>query len=798
MSFLSGVEHVQHYGDDGLDDFGKPKHRASATLMGRPRLHRSDRQLLSMSELPAAHPQSGRRLTLPSAQPPMRPAFQQTFQPMFQPVDHSHSFSAAMFAPDLRMQQPGPGYSLPSQLTYRPEPSTGTSATAIREPVHRQGELQPMLQQGTPALRPGRVYICLVSSLALTVHLASYAYPVVEGPATPPVARRSSDVDCLSPSEGLSLRKQSRSHNLSQPTASSMSSSQQSPADLSLELTRAPPTVNGIQLISPRQALPDNLLFQSIFPYPVFNAVQSKCFESVYGSNDNLVVSAPTGSGKTAIFELAICKIVADRGPENIKIVYQAPTKALCSERARDWQKKFSALKLQCAELTGDTSQAEMRRVGSASIIVTTPEKWDSITRKWHDHRKLLQLVALFLIDEVHILKDIRGATLEAVVSRMKSIGADVRFMALSATIPNSEDIATWLGRNVENQHLPARRETFGDEFRPVKLVRHVIGFDKRTNDHVFDKFLDSKLPPLLVKYTNGKPILIFCFTRKSCENTAAKLAEWWTSLPKDGKPWHEPPNHVRVLGRELQELVKTGVAFHHAGLASDDRQAIERAFLKGSLSVICCTSTLAVGVNLPCHTVVLKGTVTYQNDAIHELSDMEALQMLGRAGRPQFDDSANALILTSSDQKGRYERMTSGMEVLESTLHLHLIEHLNSEIGLRTITDMQSAKRWLTGTFLSVRMRKNPSYYRLTEGTSTAKDMDSMLEEICERDVRLLQQYQIITQDQVFKQTAYGGSMSMYMVEFNTMKLLLELRRAMNMEQLVSALPVTVQMMFH
>src|SRR5262249_7123082 len=130
--------------------------------------------------------------------------------------------------------------------------------------------------------------------------------------------------------------------------------------------------------------------------------------------------------------------------------------KALCSERARDWEKKFSHMNLACAELTGDTSQTEMRRVGSASIIVTTPEKWDSITRKWEDHRKLLQLVRLFLIDEVHILKDVRGATLEAVVSRMKTIGANVRFVALSATIPNSEDVACWLGRDHTSQHLPA------------------------------------------------------------------------------------------------------------------------------------------------------------------------------------------------------------------------------------------------------------------------------------------------------------------------------------------------------
>jgi ATP-dependent DNA helicase HFM1/MER3 len=158
---------------------------------------------------------------------------------------------------------------------------------------------------------------------------------------------------------------------------------------------------HGIQLISPHE-LSDR--FRQVFPYELFNAVQSKCFAAIYRTNDNVVVSAPTGSGKTALLELAICKVVEEHGSGQFKIVYQAPTKSLCAERVRDWQKKFSHLNLQCAELTGDTNQAEMARVKAASIIVTTPEKWDSITRKWADHHKLVHLVKLFLIDEVHIL----------------------------------------------------------------------------------------------------------------------------------------------------------------------------------------------------------------------------------------------------------------------------------------------------------------------------------------------------------------------------------------------------------
>lgn len=242
--------------------------------------------------------------------------------------------------------------------------------------------------------------------------------------------------------------------------------------------------------MSTRQ-LPDR--FRPIFKFPVFNAIQSKCFDTIYKTNDNFVLSSPTGSGKTAILELAICRVITGYVNGQYKIVYQAPTKSLCSERQRDWQAKFGPLDLQCAELTGDTDQAQLRNVGSASIIVTTPEKWDSVTRKWKDHGKLMQLVKLFLIDEVHILKEDRGATLEAVVSRMKSVGSDVRFVALSATVPNSEDIAVWLGKNPANEHVPAPREKFGEEFRPVKLQKHVVGYTGNGNDFAFDKMLDSR-----------------------------------------------------------------------------------------------------------------------------------------------------------------------------------------------------------------------------------------------------------------------------------------------------------------
>ena len=108
-------------------------------------------------------------------------------------------------------------------------------------------------------------------------------------------------------------------------------------------------------------------------------------------------------------------------------------------------------------------------------------------------------------------------------------------------------------------------------------------------------------------------------------------------------------------------------MAFHHGGMELNDRHAVESNFLAGNISVICCTSTLAIGINLPCHFVIIKNTVSYQAGVMKEYADLEIMQMLGRAGRPQFDRDALAVIMTRQEKADRYEKMVSGQETIES-----------------------------------------------------------------------------------------------------------------------------------
>jgi ATP-dependent DNA helicase HFM1/MER3 len=153
----------------------------------------------------------------------------------------------------------------------------------------------------------------------------------------------------------------------------------------------------------------------------------------------------------------------------------------------------------------------------------------------------------------------------------------------------------------------------------------------------------------------------------------------------------------VEVMDKQLKQFIVKGIAFHHAGLAPKDRQVVEALFITGQIQVVCATTTLAVGVNLPCRLVIIKGTNQYQfsSQKMEEYCDHDISQMIGRAGRPQFDHKGIAVIMTSSDRKGYFQTMVNGQEVIESALHFSLVEHLNSEITLGVVGNTAKALKW-------------------------------------------------------------------------------------------------------
>ncbi|KAF9454628.1 P-loop containing nucleoside triphosphate hydrolase protein, partial [Macrolepiota fuliginosa MF-IS2] len=517
-------------------------------------------------------------------------------------------------------------------------------------------------------------------------------------------------------------------------------------------------------------------MFRGIFKFPAFNAMQSSCFDHV-GLHLVFTPTAPTGSGKTVLFELAIITLLSQTVAAQCKIVYMAPTKALCSERARDWTTKLDPLGIKTCELTGDTVQFGRSAWGDAkkSSIIPQAEKWDSLTRTWQDRDSILSQIRLFLVDEVHILNESRGSTLEVVISRMKSRNESIRFLLVSATVPNIRDIANWIG---SNRNMTCEALEFGEEYRPCKLTRLVIGVPRsnKQNEFQYARTLDNQLFPVLQQHSAMKPILIFCSTRNGTLTSAAALLKAYEEAAekKERLPWVRAArcamNHFK---QHSTELATHGIGVHHGGLAMDDRRLAEDLFLDGSLRVLVATSTLSVGVNLPAHTVIIRGVKLFQNNANIEYCDLDIMQMIGRAGRPQFDRDGLAIIMCEPQLAGKYQTLTQGKTVLESSLHHNMLEHLNSEIALGSITSVDSAKDWLRGSFLYQRLQHNPRHYALQQEADNS--WHEKLNNIILRNVSQLESTNLIRQNQDasgerLESTEYGDIMSKLYVRQATM----------------------------
>ncbi|XP_029141554.1 probable ATP-dependent DNA helicase HFM1 [Protobothrops mucrosquamatus] len=541
--------------------------------------------------------------------------------------------------------------------------------------------------------------------------------------------------------------------------------------------------------------------FRNIFKeFPYFNYIQSKALDDLLYTDRNFVICAPTGSGKTVMFELAVTRLLIKVPIPwlNIKIVYMAPIKALCSQRFDDWKLKFGPIGLICKELTGDTAVDDLFEIQHAHIILTTPEKWDSMTRKWRDN-SLVQLVRLILIDEVHVVKDeSRGATLEVVVSRMKTIQSSfsqssdnpssvfpMRFVAVSATIPNAEDIAEWLS----DGKRPAVCLKIDERHRPVKLHKVVLGFPCSSNQTAFkfDLTLNYKVASVIQTYSEQKPALVFCATRKGVQQAASVLAKDAKFIMTIEQKQRLQRSANLIKEAKLRDLLICGVAYHHAGVEMSDRKTIETAFNMGDIPVLFTTSTLAMGVNLPAHLVVIKSTMHYAGGMFQEYSETDILQMIGRAGRPQFDTTATAVIMTRLSTRDKYVHMLNGADTIESSLHKHLIEHLNAEIVLHTITDVNIALEWVRSTFLYIRALKNPAYYGFSAGLDR-NGIEAKLQELCLKNLNDLSSLDLIKMDDnlYFKTTETGRQMAWYYIAFDTVKKCFMINGTVTLSELV------------
>ena len=458
------------------------------------------------------------------------------------------------------------------------------------------------------------------------------------------------------------------------------------------------------------------------------NRIQSKCFPAAFNDDYNMLICAPTGSGKTNVAMLTILREIGKhRQPETgeislsaFKIVYIAPLKALVQEQVGNFSKRLERYGVRVSELTGDR-QLTKQQIADTQIIVTTPEKWDVITRKATD-MSYTNLVRLIIIDEIHLLHDDRGPVLESIVSRtirkIEQTGEPVRLVGLSATLPNYRDVASFL--RVEPQHGLFH---FDGSYRPCPLRQEFIGVtDKKAikqlktmNDVCYTKVMEQV-------GTNKQQMLIFVHSRKETAKTAKYIRDKAMELETIGQILRSDAAMREVLEEEvsgimdkdLKDLMPYGIGIHHAGMSRADRTSVEDLFADGYLQVLVCTATLAWGVNLPAHTVIIKGTQIYspEKGSWVELSPQDVLQMLGRAGRPQYDTFGEGIIITTQSEMQYYLSLMNQQLPIESQFVSKLADNLNAEIVLGSVRSRDEGVEWLGYSYLFVRMLRSPGLY--------------------------------------------------------------------------------------
>jgi helicase len=419
----------------------------------------------------------------------------------------------------------------------------------------------------------------------------------------------------------------------------------------------------------------------------------------------NVVMAVPTAAGKTLIAELCMLKSILQDGG---KALYIAPLKALASEKYNDFKKKYEALGIKIGITTGDLDSPS-KYLDRYQILIATAEKVDSLLRSkagW-----LVGSLSVIVLDEVHFIDDeSRGPTLEILTARIKQLKPDIQILALSATISNAQEVAGWLNANLALSH-----------WRPIPLKEGVY-FNGRimfNNDSI--RLVKEEESEELNKVTmdtlrGGGQVLVFVNSRRSAQASARELCPSVTTIlkPEEKKILSEVANEISEdhsatkVCKKLAEIVKHGCAFHHAGLTPKQRHLIEDHFKRNIIKVICSTPTLAAGVNLPARRAIIRDCKRYASGlgSVY-ISTAEYKQCAGRAGRPQYDDYGEAVLMSKSlsEQNTLFERFilakpepVSSKLGSEAALRIHIL----SSIAAGYVHDINGMFDFLNHTFLS------------------------------------------------------------------------------------------------
>jgi helicase len=431
---------------------------------------------------------------------------------------------------------------------------------------------------------------------------------------------------------------------------------------------------------------------------------QEACIQAGVLEGQNILLASPTASGKTLIAELCAMKQILENGG---KVIYLSPLRALASEKFVEFKKytditKPDGRKVAVGISTGDFDTAD-NWLERYDVIVTTNEKADSLLR----HRaKWMENITAVIADEVHLLNEAdRGPTLEIVLARLMQCNPHIQILALSATVNNVDELAGWLNA-----------KPVVTTWRPINLKEGVVLQDEIQYKDGESRKIEQEtrftvINMVLNTLRNGGQALIFASTRKNAVSAAKQVASHMDKilipksgskivrkgleeqakggLEKEAQKILDAGEHTQ-LGDELAELVRCGVAYHHAGLSGAHREIVEQGFKDRKIKVLTATPTLAWGVNLPARTVIIQDYRRFEAGlGNYPIPVLDYKQMAGRAGRPKYDKFGESVIIAKTADEADYlmenyvmakpERIWSRLAV-EKIIRTHVLATIASD----------------------------------------------------------------------------------------------------------------------
>ncbi|XP_041973277.1 helicase POLQ-like [Aricia agestis] len=425
---------------------------------------------------------------------------------------------------------------------------------------------------------------------------------------------------------------------------------------------------------------------------------------------ENLIYALPTSGGKTLVAEILMLREVINRKHNALFIL---PFVAIVQEKI--WALSPFALQLDFLleeYASGKGHIPPKKRRKKNSIYIATIEKALAFVRSLIEEDRLQEL-GLIVVDELHLLGEAgRGATLETLLSTVLFANKGIQIVGMSATIGNLPDLAKFL-----------RADVFERKFRPIELTEYVkrgdmlykivhgeslefmpdrqLCFDYSAAGSALDP---DRLGGLVAEVAPRGRVLVFCPTQRNCENVARLLCQ----LQRREMLEHAVPERLSLVAalraegaaENLQFAARCGLAYHHAGLAADERVLLEHAFRSGVISVLCCTSTLAAGVNLPAQRVIIRAPLVGR--APMTLASYK--QMVGRAGRAGQTDTGDSIVIcTEREWAGLRRTLEGGVAAALSGLRGAPAEALVlSAVALRLVTTAANLHELLACTLLA------------------------------------------------------------------------------------------------